>query len=141
MNARRFAPALALLAACASPSEVEPDPNAAILFLVQETKPESVMEALYEGRVVTDDEGCIRLDFDVRHTVVWPFGFRLVERGDERIVRHEDGHDVGTLGGDFKLGGGEVPDLPERGVLPPVLRSAALERCPGRFWLVGEVPR
>jgi len=112
-----------------------------VLFLTQAplNDPMVVMEALYEGTVIVED-GCIRLGEEPdRHTVIWPSGFRYLARGDG-IVLDRDGHRIGSLGSNLSLGGGEVPTLWESGPVDDSMRQEALERCPGRYWLVGEIP-
>ncbi|HMB90806.1 MAG TPA: hypothetical protein VKP65_08160 [Rhodothermales bacterium] len=111
------------------------------LFLVQ--KPvdgeRMVMEALYEGSVV-EVEGCLRLgDEPDSHTVVWPPAFSLSTQDDAQVVLDDEGHAVGRIGDFFRLGGGEVPTLWENGLVDEVARTAALDQCPGRYWLVGDV--
>ncbi|MGH7539896.1 MAG: hypothetical protein ACRELC_02750 [Gemmatimonadota bacterium] len=100
-----------------------------------------VMEALFVGRVIRDPAGCLRLETPDQHTVVWPFGFRLVPADGGLAVRDADGQAVGRIGGDFRLGDGEVPFLHEGLALPEAERRAAETRCPGRYWIVGDVQR
>lgn len=74
-------------------------------------------------------------------TVVWPFGATLDRRRDGAwIVRLHD-RTIGTIGGGFRLGGGEVDTLrPGMNVAASDI-DRAVARCPGKFWLVGEVSR
>lgn len=102
-----------------------------VLFLTQGAPATFVMDALFEGRVVVDDAGCVRLDGPDPATVVWPYRFTL----EGNTVHAADGRIVGRLGGSFRLGGGEVPTLAGGDW------QSALDRCPGRFWIVGDVPR
>jgi hypothetical protein len=133
---------LILTQACGSAG---PDPAAAfdvrntgdVLFLVQHETPLAVMDALHTGRVAADGSGCLRIDGATPTTVVWPKGFAL----DGRTVRDERGRSIGRLGGGFRLGGGEVPLLHDGIPLSTEARAAAEERCPGRFWIVGDIPR
>ena len=128
----------ALLAACDSDPEAAPD----LLFLVK--KPVEgeriVMDALYEGSVV-ESEGCLRFgDEPERHTVVWPPGFSLTNVDGSYVVLDERGRTVGQIGRFFRFGGGEVETLWEDGPVAETARVEALRRCPGRYWIVGEVP-
>lgn len=134
----------ALAMAACSPSD---DPasfgaleEGGLLFLVQTEPATDVMEALWDGVVQRDERGCLRLATEDRHTVVWPFGFTLGVRSDGPYVRDERGRDVGRIGGSFRFGGGEVPELHEGIPLHPTARAAALSRCPGPYWIVGDVP-
>lgn len=107
-----------------------------VIFLVQRVEPTVVMEALFEGRVVPDSAGCLRLAGPDPATVVWPYGARL----DGLTVRDAAGRTIGRIGGPFRLGGGEVPAL-HTGIPLSAAEREAARRCPGRFWIVGDVPR
>ena len=127
------------MAACVTEAELEPADD--LLFFVQ--KPVEgervVMDALYQGSVIERD-GCLRLgDEPDSHTVVWPPGFSLVRSAGDQVVLNEAGRSIGSIGGFFRLGGGEVTTLWEDGPVDDATRTAALDRCPGRYWLVGDV--
>jgi hypothetical protein len=109
------------------------------VFLTQRVTPPVVMEALFEGRVIADAQGCIRLDSVDDATVVWPAGFRLVRDGTRLEIRAADDRTVGRLGGEFRLGGGEVAELHAGLGLSAADKELATSRCPGRFWIVGDV--
>lgn len=124
--------ALLLLAGC-SPLQ-EPHGSAAIVMLSRTNEPDAFMDALFQGRVVADGEGCLRLDSPDRHTVIWPRGFRIAPRGSSWAVLDAAGQEVGTIGASFHLGGGEVTEVPPE-MLSPADREVAAARCPGRYWL------
>jgi hypothetical protein len=130
------------LAACGQaestgPSFTRNEPSE--IFLVQAAPPAAVMDALFQGRVSRDLQGCLRMEgLGDRHTVIWPHGFTLVERGGELFVRDAAGRDVGRIGGSFRFGGGESSTL-HQGLLSDESRQLAESRCPGRYWIVGEV--
>ncbi len=109
-----------------------------VLMLVQDAPQAAVMQALYVGKVVRQGE-CLRLERPVEgHTVVWPHGFSL--GGPQRdVVMDNRGRPLGRIGESFRLGGGEVPTLWEGGPVSESVRREALRRCPGRYWLVGEI--
>ncbi len=131
------------LAACSSPKVEGPTftrNDGPAVFIVQGAPARAVMDALFQGRVTLDAQGCLRLD-DVggdRHTVVWPHGFTIEERGSALFVKDAAGNDVGRVGGSFRFGGGETLVLHE-GVVSEESRLLAESRCPGRYWIVGEV--
>ncbi len=109
-----------------------------VLMLVQGAPQNSVMQALYVGKVDRQGE-CLRLASPVEgHTVVWPHGFSLGGPARDTIL-DDGGRTVGRIGDSFRLGGGEVPTLWENGPVSEPVRREALKRCPGRYWLVGEV--
>jgi hypothetical protein len=135
--------ALLLTAGCARlPAGVDGaqsfDARSDILFLVRSEQPSTEMEALFKGTVAADDAGCVRLDTDDRHTVIWPKGFTLELRDGVATVISADGRRIGELGGHFEFGGGEVPTLHEGISLTDTDRATALSACPGRYWIVGK---
>lgn len=109
------------------------------VFLVMPFQTNLHMEALFQGRVVRDDSGCVRLQPPSDATVVWPFGFTLEPRTTGEWVVMGNGEDLGFIGGSFRFGGGEVPAL-HRGLgFSNELAGQIHDRCPGRFWIVGAV--
>lgn len=134
-----------LAAACSSTEEVLSfDPHnfqerTGIVFIRQNETPTAVMEALFEGRVVADAAGCLRFDSPDPATVVWPNGFIMVASGEEMLVRDAAGRDIGRVGGTFRLGGGEVSSL-QGAPMSAADRQRADTLCPGRYWIVGDVP-
>ncbi|HSK18784.1 MAG TPA: hypothetical protein VK912_06570 [Longimicrobiales bacterium] len=134
-----------LAAACSSPEDVLSfDPlnfqeRTGIVFVRQNATPTAVMEALFEGRVVADAAGCLRFDSPDPATVVWPNGFTMVQSGDEMVVRDATGREIGRVGGTFRLGGGEVTSL-QGAAMSAADRQRAQTHCPGRYWIVGDVP-
>ena len=131
-----LAAALAL-SACAS-GLVEVADEDGTVFLVQNVVPNAVMDALFQGRVVRDQAGCLRLESPDPATVVWPKGFTLALQGGTLSVRDGSGRELGEIGGSFRLGGGEV--VMHEGVpLSATDRERASRLCPGRFWIVGGV--
>ena len=97
-------------------------------------EPSAVMDALFTGRVIEDAQGCLRLDSPDRHTVIWPQGFQLAARGGSAAVLDGGGREVGTIGASFRLGGGEVTQVPVD-MLTAADAQVAAARCPGRYWL------
>lgn len=134
---------LVLVSACAEPGM---GPGVAslstqdgdVFFLTLPVKPNAYMEALYQGQVRLDSSGCIRLASPHEATVIWPFQSTLEERAGQLWVVDGAGDDIGTLGGDFRFGGGFVPRLHEGlGYSEDALTQIA-SRCPGTYWVVGE---
>jgi hypothetical protein len=126
-----LAPVLACFAACdpsASTGTSVDDPSA-VVFLAMEAQQDAYMDALFQGRVTLDAQGCLRLEGHDQHTVVWPRGYTLETRGSALLVKDGQGREVGTVGESFRFGGGEV------GHLSAATRARAEESCPGRYWL------
>ena len=138
-----FALLAAATAACAAsdPAGLRLVEGTEIVFLVQSERPDAVMEALFQGPVVRDAGGCLRLGAADGPTAVWPFGFTLTSRSGDLVVRDEGGREVGAVGGFFRLGGGNVGELHEGIPLTDADRELARARCPGGWWIVGDVPR
>lgn len=135
---------VALAPACTTGTGDGPNLDAAedpsrTVFLTQATPPGAVMEALFEGRVYRDEQGCLRLEMqgNERHTAVWPYGFALESRDGELYVKDAQGRSIGQVGGQFRFGGGEVPGAESLDVSEEK-RALARSRCPGRYWVVGE---
>jgi hypothetical protein len=97
------------------------------------------MEAVYHGLVVKDDKGCLRLQPGMDGTVVWPHGFSLQARDKGQWVIDRKGKTVGAVNGRFRFGGGFVPALQSSLGFGEADISKIQDRCPGRFWIVGEI--
>jgi hypothetical protein len=108
------------------------------VFVTQSVVADEVMQALFEGRVVKDNAGCLRLDGPDPATVVWPKGFTMTGSGGALVVRDAAGRRIAPIGGTFRLGGGEVQSL-EGMPVSTADRQRAATQCPGRYWIVGEV--
>lgn len=138
------AAALFAAGACSSTSPAEVDlpvtlqivEDAGVVFMTQNVIPTATMAALFEGRVIADEDGCLRLDSADGHTVVWPHGYELTGGIDQVRILDRDGEPVGAVGGEFTLGGGEVTELLEAMGFTAEDRARAEERCPGRYWIV-----
>lgn len=130
------------LAACSrgedrGPSLAGGEKPDATVFLVQSEPQDAVMEALYEGKIVRDAQGCLRIEGADPATVVWPYGFTLVGSGADLQVKDAAGRVLGRIGDSFKFGGGHVPSG-NYAFLPEPDRAAAAARCPGDVWIVGD---
>jgi hypothetical protein len=137
--------AVVLLAACSSTGDDAPlDPLrflqlTGVVFITQDVVQDVVMDALFQGRVITDAAGCLRLDSPDPATVIWPKGFTIVSSGDTLHIRDASGRDIGQIGGSFRLGGGEVQTLHDGIGVSAADRQRAQTQCPGRYWIVGSV--
>ena len=111
-----------------------------LLLLTQHVVPAATMDALFQGPVSADSRGCLRLETtgDYGVTAVWPYGYILGAEGGDPVIRDRNGAIVGELDGTFRLGGGEVEELPSVLGFTDADRALAADRCPGRFWLVSE---
>jgi hypothetical protein len=110
-----------------------------VVFVRQNVTPDAVMEALFEGRVVMDAAGCLRLDSPDASTIVWPEGFAMTVSSEEMLVHDAGGREIGRVGGTFRLGGGQLTSLQNVGVSAGD-RQRAETHCPGIYWVVGDVP-
>lgn len=132
-----------VLAACSDPlSTVSTSPNLQVLsadgvkLITQNLVPAAAMDALFEGSVVADEQGCIRLDAEDDATVIWPHGFTLQSTTEGLVIQDESGGSAGRLGDDFSLPGGEVTSLTDAMGFTDADRSLAEQHCPGRYWIV-----
>jgi hypothetical protein len=111
-----------------------------VVFLVQNADPGAVMDALFSGKISADAAGCLRLSGDDPSTVVWPVGFSVKSEAADLLILDKSGRLVGRVGGSFRLGGGHVPQLHDGIRMSAAARDLAHARCPGQFWIVGDVP-
>lgn len=134
-----------IAAGCASPEETFPfDPllfqeRTGVVFVTQNVASDVVMEALFQGAVIADAAGCLRLASPDNATVVWPNGFTMTESGGTMTVHDAAGREIGTIGGSFRFGGGEVQSL-DGMYVSAADRQRVTTHCPGRYWIVGDVP-
>lgn len=111
--------------------------GAGIVFISMKISPDASMSALFEGPVLADEDGCLRLDSPDAHTVVWPKGYDFDVAGGTIRILDAEGAVVGRVGEDFSLGGGEVTSLHEGLGFTDADRELAETHCPGRYWIVG----
>ena len=132
--------ALSLLSACKDPATPSDSlPSAAQLrstvFIARTAEPSGYMEALFSGVITVDPAGCLRMEGLERHSPIWPKGYELEVTNGSAVVRRGDGSIVGTIGGEFVLGGGEVHTLGQV-ALSLRDRQRATSSCPGQYWIV-----
>jgi hypothetical protein len=128
---------LATLAACdpsAATESLRDDPSD-VVFLAMDAEQNVYPDALFQGRVTLDAQGCLRLATADQHTVIWPHGYTLEADGGELRVKAAGGREVGAVGGSFRFGGGELTSLEHVGHLSATTRAQAEARCPGRYWM------
>lgn len=134
--------ALSMGCSAESVGDATPSPNlqireyGGIAFITQNVVQTVHMDALFRGTVVSDQQGCLRLDDAGAATVVWPQGFTAAIEDGALVVRDRDGAEVGRVGGAFSLGGGEVPALSDGMGFTVQDRLVAEARCPGLYWIV-----
>jgi len=128
------APVLACLAACDPSASTSVDDPSAVVFLALDTHQDMYMDALFQGRVTLDAQGCLRLGSGAGDTVIWPHGYTLDTRGGTLVVKDAQGREVGAVGGSFRFGGGEVTSLDQVNHVSATTRTKAEESCPGRYW-------
>lgn len=135
---------LLILAACSETSPTEfTSPNLHVSsasgarLITQNVVPAVSMDALFQGRLVLDDRGCIRLGSEDGATVVWPHGFTAERTVEGVSVRDADGALFGRVGEELSFAGGEVATLHEGMGFTEDDRNLATQHCPGRYWIVG----
>lgn len=136
---------VAVVAVACHPSPVAPlgddglqaHDRAGVVLLTQNVIQDATMDALYEGPVVADDAGCLRLGGSDGPTAVWPQGYTAQSALGDAWIRDASGTTVGQVGGSFSLGGGEVPELSDAMGFTQADRDLAEDHCPGLYWIVG----
>jgi hypothetical protein len=92
------------------------------------------MEALAQGDLILDDNGCLRL-LEAGESngplLLWPFDTSIHVNGDVIYVVNEAGERVAEVNQPMRMGGGfssqaELPGLP-------------IEGCPGPYFIIGEL--
>jgi hypothetical protein len=131
---------LAAAAGCTADPGVGPtlssDENPLAVTFVAQVDQTTSMEALYHGIVSRDASGCLRAEGFGQRTVIWPEGWKLEARGEALFVKDATGSEVGRIGGQFRLGGGEIPSV-EYASLSASDAQLLQTRCPGSYWLAG----
>ena len=145
MTGRALLLGTVLPVACSSAEEMPFDTllfqeRTGVVFIAQNVFQYVVMDSLFEGRVVVDGAGCLRLGSADAATVVWPKGFTIHEIDGGMLVRSGTGREIGRIGDSFRLGGGEVQSLHAGIGVSATDRQRAGTHCPGRYWIVGDVP-
>lgn len=132
-----------LMAAAACAGDLGPEPNLAgndnpegVIFLAESELPGGYMDALFQGRVVRDGEGCLRLESAQPATVIWPLGSTIESRDGKLIVKDGAGRHLAEIGARSRFGGGYVPSHTYAS-LSARDRGLAQNRCPGEYWLAG----
>jgi hypothetical protein len=96
--------------------------------------------ALGHGKLVVDDEGCIRmkpLPQDPGFVPIWPSDYGLDTEGDKLQILDGKGKVVAQVGEEVSMGGGQV-DV-QRYVVDARTARVLRERCPGGgYWVVTE---
>lgn len=135
------------VAGCGDPVGLIEGPNLTVVvtqnvaFVTLNGPQTAVMEALYEGTVDVAFDSCIRMESSLGgQTVVWPMGYTLEESGESWAVLDETGAQLGLLGESFTFGGGIVTDVTEALGFSSQDQTILRQECPGRYWIVGEVP-
>lgn len=112
-----------------------------VKFITLRAPQNAVMEALHTGNVSVAIDGCVRSqEITSQPTIVWPQGYTLETIVGGHQVRREDGSVLGQLGEAFTFGGGVVEDVTAALGFTEQDQNVLRLACPGRFWIVGEVP-
>jgi len=93
------------------------------------------MDALLEGTLILDDNGCLRVQHESiplaeAPVVIWHYDFSLEIDGEEIVVLNGAGEPVGRVGEWTRMGGGESD---------AVVEPEIPEVCPGPYWILGDI--
>jgi hypothetical protein len=102
-----------------------------IHVMTQNGVPSEVMDAFFEGRVIADDVGCLRLEDAGGPTVVWPANYTGEVTTEGVTILDGDGNEVGQVDGSFSFGGGNIPELLGTLGFTQDDRDLAEALCPG----------
>ena len=108
--------------------------NGRTLFFPRQAPAVGGMDALLEGTLFLDDNGCLRVQqestLNEALVVIWHYDFSLEITGEEIAVLNGDGETVGRVGEWTRMGGGESGAIVE-----PEMPAA----CPGPYWILGSI--
>lgn len=107
-----------------------------IYVMTQNVVPGEVMDAFFQGPVIADSAGCLRLEDAEGPTVVWPVGYTGEVTTEGVSILDEAGTEVGQVGGSFSFGGGIIPELLGTLGFTEEDRDVAEALCPGGYWIV-----
>lgn len=107
-------------------------------FFPKQKPQEMAYDSLTRGRLVVDDEGCLRMRDQAGATVpLWPPKHTLDTKGETIRVRDAGGNTVVRVGEWVTLGGGGVGNsMVEKGLVNDRTERKLFERCPGNYFLV-----
>lgn len=110
-------------------------PDGQIIYFPRQAPAVASMEALLEGTLVLDDNGCLRVQHESvppaeAPVIIWHYDFLLDINGAEVTVLNGDGEPVGRVGEWTRMGGGN-----SRTVAEPEMPPA----CPGPYWILGSI--
>ncbi len=104
------------------------------------------MTALLTGTLL-EVGGCLRVKPDYPSTsttyslVVWPPHVKLSTQNGSISIHNEAGEEIAHVGGEIRLGGGEIRTLGALQSIKQLLSEQPQDACPGPYWLAGEIVR
>jgi hypothetical protein len=111
-------------------------PGSAVFFPQQQPGPMGYPDAWGGGKLVVDEEGCLRTKYsadDPGEVILWPSGFELDTTGGKKMrVLNRNGRVVARVDEEVVMGGGAVArkTLEGNDVLDERTRQELFERCP-----------
>lgn len=110
-------------------------PDGQMIYFPRQAPAVAGMDALLEGTLVLDENGCLRVQHESvsltdAPVVIWHYDFSLEIDGEEIMVLNGDGEPVGQVGEWTRMGGGESRTINE-----PQMPEA----CPGPYWILGSI--
>lgn len=108
-------------------------PNRQVIYFPRQAPAVAGMDALLEGTLILDDNGCLRVQHETvsqneAPVIIWHYDFSLEFAGETITVLNGNGEPVGRVGEWTRMGGGE-----SRTVTEPEMPEA----CPGPYWILG----
>lgn len=122
-----------------------PEENSGVVFIkrTEPTRPnEDYMTAAGGGKLVVDEEGCLR--FGRRGDLpVWPYEYSLTVKEGEMVILNGDGRVEARIGDRVEVGGGQVetgagstPEAARRGFEERRRELGIPDKCRGSLWYV-----
>ncbi len=108
-------------------------------FFPTQKEPATVYNQALLSGIVEEIDGCLRVNGDL---IVWPYGFSLItdEKGITQVI--DSAHKTVVRTGDkvrFGGGGFSEDEMDIIDILSNLSAELPNDRCPGPYWIVGEV--
>lgn len=109
-------------------------PDGRTIYFPRQAPAVAGMDALLEGTLILDDNGCLRVQYESvslaeAPVVIWHYDFSLAVEGETITVLNGAGEPVGRVGEWTRMGGG--------GGGPTLAAPEMPEACPGPYWILG----
>lgn len=119
------------------------EPGSDAVFLNQSASVDGIPTTVDSGELAVDRKGCLRMgpqgDRRPNFVPVWPPGYSLDAGGERMRILDGEGRVVARVGDEIRVGGGPASSLETVVDVDEQQGREIRERCPGTYFIVGEV--